>query len=60
MIQWYNEYDTMSDDNSVSNDNDDAMSNADSSTDTKEEYEIVSWWPSKKEALNETLMNTQN
>ena len=35
-----NEYYTMSDNNSVSSDNDDAMSNADSSTDANEEYEI--------------------
>ena len=39
------EYDTMSD---GSSDNEDAMPNADSSTD--EEYEIDPWWPKKNEA----------
>ena len=38
------EYDTMSDDNSFSSDNDDAMLNTGSATDTEGEYQIHPWW----------------
>ena len=53
-----NECDTMSDDNSVSSDNDGAMSNADSAMNTNENYEIDPWWPIKR-CHSEILTITQ-